>query len=722
MADPSTQQMLRNMFPTVEPTIINQVLLTNNNNVDAAIDELLTIQSNLLAASVNPAAVPPVVPVVVPPARQPQQPAPQVGPAAGGDDKRHIQNLGTIFGDLSVSVITTVFNQNHGDLQGTVDTLINIQADQDAIAQIRQLNREQQQKYEQQMQAERDRQIKERERLIAQQVEEQKRRLDSLVRVKEEELRRREQERAERERLKQQLDEAEKKKRLQAEQEAHEAARRAAVEQQKLVHERAEAARHAAEAAAMAAQASAEKQRAAEAEAAAAAAAALAAAEKQRLADVEAAAIAERETRRREMESMAKKMAELDERLREQERELVDKDDEIQRNQQILKQREDENEKLRKEAEICTLAVQYSQKQKEVIVVYALQKQKPNKSDWVGFYRVGDSNKQYLKYIATNGNQMGHEMFDTPKVPGLYEFRFFLAGAYEDVARSDAIFIGPQLEMQSELLEAEGKIRLTWNLKSGELSSKDWVGFYRKDKTNKNYISSHYLSKAANGSIEVPAPRRPDDYEFRFLPYACGYQHITTSNVITVPNKDRLNTEEVLKDGVLHSLRVTWNVASEDISNWDWIALYKVGAANSYYESYQYVDSKAGHITYEVPRTPGRYELRYHSKAQRRSRHIAVSPVFEVIDRDAVTAKFDGGYIKVEWSIHSVDVSSSDWVGIYKIGESNNKSYVDYKYLDTKQGFLLFDRPDSGAYEARFFSASKPKYEALKHSARVDIP
>lgn len=117
MADQSTQQMLRTMFPTVEPNVINQVLISNNNNVDAAIDELLTIQSNLLAASVNPAAVPPVVPAVVPPARQPQLPAPQVGPAVGGDDKRHIQNLGTIFGDLSVSVITTVFNQNHGDLQ-----------------------------------------------------------------------------------------------------------------------------------------------------------------------------------------------------------------------------------------------------------------------------------------------------------------------------------------------------------------------------------------------------------------------------------------------------------------------------------------------------------------------------------------------------------------------------------------------------------------------------
>lgn len=593
--------------------------------------------------------------------------------------------------------------------QRTVDTLINIQQDQEAIAQIRQLNRDQQRNYELQMQAEREKQIKERERQMALQVEEQKRRLETLLRIKEEELKRREQEKAEHERLVREMAEAEKRKSLeQSEKKLKEIAEAARIKREQDAVRKAEL----------------EKlNQKAQAEQAAQAAVVAAAAE----AEVKAAtqrAEADRVKQEADRVEMAKKVAELDERLKEHQKELAEKEEEIKRNRDVLKLREEENERLKKEAEICTLAVQYSQKQKEIIVVYSLTKQKPNKNDWVGFFQVGSSNKQYLKYIATNGSSVGHESFETPKVPGLYEFRFFLGGNYEDVARSDAIFIGPQLEMVGEIVPAESKIRLSWTLKSGELSSRDWVGFYRKDKSNKSYISSHYLGKAASGTIEVPAPRRPDDYEFRFLPHACGYQHICTSNVIVVPNKDVLRLEEIraASDNSLQSLRVSWDIHSVDISNWDWVALYKEGAANNCYESYKYVDSGAGLIMMEPPRIPGRYELRYHSKSQRRSRHVAASPLFVVEDRDKVSAAFEGGYVKVEWRVFSVDVSPSDWVGLYRVGETNNKSYVDFKYIDVRLGFLLFDRPDPSTYEARFFSASKPKYEAVKSSAAVLVP
>jgi hypothetical protein len=562
------------------------------------------------------------------------------------------------------------------------------------------------------MQAEREKQIKERERVIALQVEEQRRRLETLVKIKEEELARREQERAERERLSKEIADAEKRKQSEADRHAKEAIE---AQRQKEIAD-----------AAKVAEVERLNQLAQVEQAAAAQRAAIEAAELATRAKklAEETVDAERRRRQAEQDQMATKLMELDERLKEHQKELADKDEEIKKNQNILKQREEENERLRKEAEICTLAVQYSQKQKEIILVYSLTKQKPNKSDWVGFFKVGDNNKQYLKYIATNGANMGHEAFETPKIPGLYEFRFFLAGSYEDVARSDAIFIGPQLEMLAELLP-HGKIRLNWTLKSGELGSSDWVGFYRKDKSNKSYISSHYLgTKSSVGSIEVDTPRRPDEYEFRFLPYACGYQHICTSDVVVVPNKDVLKIEEMRSaaDNSLQSLRVQWDIHSVDVSGWDWVALYQDGAANNCYESYRYVDVKSGSVVIEAPRTPGRYQLRYHSKSQRRSRHICASSTFEVEDRDIITAKFEGGYIKVEWRVFSVDVSPSDWVGIYRTGETNNKSYVDYKYVDPRLGFLLFDRPDANTYEARFFSATKPKYEALKASTAVSIP
>jgi hypothetical protein len=284
---------------------------------------------------------------------------------------------------------------------------------------------------------------------------------------------------------------------------------------------------------------------------------------------------------------------------------------------------------------ICTLAVQYSAKDSDkdgVVVVWALNsKQKPSKSDWVGFFKVGDGNKQYLKYIATNGSERGHEVFATPSTPGLYEFRFFLAGSYDDVARSDAIHIGPQLEMRSEILEASSKIVLHYELKSGNLGSSDWVGFYRKDKPNKQYTSSHYL-KEPKGTIEVPMPRRPAEYEFRFFPYACGYTYIAASNPVVVPNRDKLSLEAINDNaGVLARVKATWDIHSVDSSSWDWIGLYKAGAPNNYYESYKYADQKNKVVEFEVPRTPGEYELRYHSKTQSRSRDLTRSVPIVVI-------------------------------------------------------------------------------------------
>jgi hypothetical protein len=371
---------------------------------------------------------------------------------------------------------------------------------------------------------------------------------------------------------------------------------------------------------------------------------------------------------------------------------------------------------------ICTLAVQYSAKQSDndgVVVVWALNnKQKPTKTDWVGFFRVGDSNKQYQKYIATNGTERGHEIFATPSTPGLYEFRFFLSGSYEDVCRSDAIHIGPQLDMQAELREADKKIVLSYELKAGLLGNSDWIGFYRKDKPNKQYTSSHYL-KEPKGTIEVPMPRRPADYEFRFFPYACGYTSIATSNVATVPNKDKIIVDPINDNsGFLARVKVTWDIDSVDMSSWDWIALYKAGASNNYYESYKYADQKNRVVEFEVPRTPGEYELRYHSKTQRRSRDLARSTAVIVVDRDEVSAMYEGGYIKVDWKIFSVDVTSSDWVGLYKTGESN---YIEFKYVDPRMGFVVFEKPAAGTYEVKYYSAARPKSEYLKVSTPVVI-
>jgi len=56
----------------------------------------------------------------------------------------------------------------------------------------------------------------------------------------------------------------------------------------------------------------------------------------------------------------------------------------------------------------------------------------------------------------------------------------------------------------------------------------------------------------------------------------------------------------------------------------------------------------------------------------------------------------------VTWEIHSSDVTSYDYIALYKKDAPNNH-YETYKYVDMKSGFLNFDAPKEVAtYEFRY--------------------
>jgi hypothetical protein len=61
--------------------------------------------------------------------------------------------------------------------------------------------------------------------------------------------------------------------------------------------------------------------------------------------------------------------------------------------------------------------------------------------DWIGLFRVGDSNIAYLDYQYTDGAASGTQTWTAPSQAGLYEFRYLLDDGYEAVARSEAITV-----------------------------------------------------------------------------------------------------------------------------------------------------------------------------------------------------------------------------------------------------------------------------------------
>jgi len=154
----------------------------------------------------------------------------------------------------------------------------------------------------------------------------------------------------------------------------------------------------------------------------------------------------------------------------------------------------------------------------------------------------------------------------------------------------------------------------------------------------------------------------------------------------------------------------------------DWIGFYKKGFENNYYITYKYVDPRVPFVDFEGPREITEYDFRYHSGSQSKYSDVVRSSLFAVENTDRVLAEFDGGVIAVSWDIHSQEKTTSDWVALFKVGETNNKNYIQYKYVDNNSNATVFIAPvEKGQYEVRYFSYNLGKYVDFRKSNVVVI-
>lgn len=62
--------------------------------------------------------------------------------------------------------------------------------------------------------------------------------------------------------------------------------------------------------------------------------------------------------------------------------------------------------------------------------------------DWIGLFRAGASNQEYLDFRYTQGARSGSVMFTAPSEEGLYECRYLRNDGYTDVATSNTVTVG----------------------------------------------------------------------------------------------------------------------------------------------------------------------------------------------------------------------------------------------------------------------------------------
>eukprot|EP01129_Flabellula_baltica_P010072 TRINITY_DN4211_c0_g1_i2.p1 TRINITY_DN4211_c0_g1~~TRINITY_DN4211_c0_g1_i2.p1 ORF type:complete len:380 (+),score=48.64 TRINITY_DN4211_c0_g1_i2:551-1690(+) len=366
--------------------------------------------------------------------------------------------------------------------------------------------------------------------------------------------------------------------------------------------------------------------------------------------------------------------------------------------------------------ERCTLSIECGVS--TMAVSWTLEDIQPSSStDWVGLFEKSASNNNYIDYIKTNGTKVGMNFVNMPVTPGLYHFRFFPSGSYHEIAISDEVYIGPEIDLIAT--KEEGYISVTWNLLKGEVSPSDWFGLYRVGANSRNYLQYFGLNPEKNFMI-VDKKLIQGKYEMRYFPSGCGYTHVKSSNIFIVEGKDSLAMDfEYGSHNRIKNIILRPDLQSIKYSTTDWIGLYRTESES--YDSYRYVN-KQKTLIFPAPRSPGNYQFRYHSSYKIRNEEIMRSEIFTIDNTDILEAVVEGNLVKVSWNISSQKQTTYDWIGLYNLTETSNRNYLQCNYINLSESSTIYPLPTSpGLYQFRYFSSAVGKYKSFLNSNTITI-
>lgn len=262
----------------------------------------------------------------------------------------------------------------------------------------------------------------------------------------------------------------------------------------------------------------------------------------------------------------------------------------------------------------------------------------PADRDWVGMYRVGAGEREYLAWQWTDGRASGALTFEAPVEAGVYEFRLFDRGAFERVATSATFEVragpasgseGPTLRTPSAVVPPGSEVVATFAGTPG--NARDWVGLFRTDADDRRWIAFQYTGGAIAGDLRFAAPAETGSYEFRLFAND-GWNLLAVGGAFEVrppapiaPTRPQMTlARATFAPG--ESILVEFAAAPR---NRDWIGLYRVGTDDLQHITWQGTnDVELGSLTFVAPTEPGAYEFRmFVGWGYER---VAISPRFDV--------------------------------------------------------------------------------------------
>ena len=174
---------------------------------------------------------------------------------------------------------------------------------------------------------------------------------------------------------------------------------------------------------------------------------------------------------------------------------------------------------------------------------------KPTATDWIGLYRAGAANTDYIDWIyvncsktASTARASGSCPFTVPATlaAGSYELRLLANDDFMLLATSN-IVISPPLSTDSSTVTTGSTVTATWS-GIAKPTATDWIGLYMAGAANTDYIDWMYVNCSktastarASGScpFTVPATLAAGSYELRLLAND-DFMLLATSNTLFI--------------------------------------------------------------------------------------------------------------------------------------------------------------------------------------------
>ncbi len=155
--------------------------------------------------------------------------------------------------------------------------------------------------------------------------------------------------------------------------------------------------------------------------------------------------------------------------------------------------------------------------------------------DWIGLSSPNAPAYWYTFSQGTGGATSGTMTVPLPASPGLWEFRYYLAGTYRIAAKSSSLAVGTagfSVSATPATVSAGAPVTVTWTAPAGRPAG-DSVQLFRAGMNDLYPAAVQYLT-GSSGTFTVNAPKASGTYQFRYLLGGTGWVTAAVGPTITV--------------------------------------------------------------------------------------------------------------------------------------------------------------------------------------------